>query len=165
MARPSGPGSFGKVEAPHIKINQPADVVTPLYTVSYASGKAKLTWNKNFKPKFEEQYITAQQFIDSEVLKDCEPYVPFRTGVLIFTGTTGTKIGSGTVSWIAPYARYQYYGKVMVPSPFGGPKILTKRNLQYHGGGKRGAFLFERAKGVHKDRWIKGAGAISAGSK
>ena len=161
----SVPGSFGKGQSPHIKIHQPKDVVTPLYTVSYASGKAKLTWNKNFKPVHEEKYITAQEFLDSEVLRDCEPYVPFLTGVLVFTGQTGTKIGSGTVSWIAPYARYQYYGKVMVSSPFGGPKILTNRNLQYHGGGKRGSFWFERSKQVNKDRWIRGAALIAAGGK
>ena len=161
----SVPGTFGKNQSQHINIVQPADVVTPLYTVSYASGKAELKWNKNFKPVREQKYITAQEWLDSEVLHDCEPFMPFLTGVLIFTGISGTKVGSGTVSWTAPYARYQYYGKVMIPSPFGGGKILTDRNLQYHGGGKRGAFWFERAKEVHKDRWIRGAAAIAAGSK
>lgn len=151
--------------APHINVQQPKDVVTPLYKVTYVNGQAKLTWNKNFKGSHEEKYVSAQEFIDSEVLRDCEPYVPFRTGILIFTGQTATKVGSGMVVWSAPYARYQYYGKVMVPSPFGGPKILTKRNLKYHGGGKRGAFWFERAKEQHKDAWIRGAAAIAARGK
>ena len=159
---PSSPGTFGKPNEGHISINQPADVVTPLYSVSYVSGKASLKWNTNFKAKKTENYISAQKFIDSEVLKDCEPYVPFLTGVLVFTGITGTKIGSGRVSWIAPYARYQYYGKVVLQSPFGGGAIVTKRNLKYHGGGKRGAFWFERAKEVRKDAWVRGAAAIAA---
>lgn len=165
MARPSGPGSFGNVRAPHIKINQPRDIVTPLYSVTHVNGKATLTWNKNFKAVHEERYITAQEFIDSEVLRDCEPYVPFRTGVLIFTGQTGTKIGSGTVSWIAPYAHYQYMGILYVPSPFGGPNIKTNRKLKYHGGGKRGARWFDRSKEVNKEKWIRGAAAIAARGK
>jgi hypothetical protein len=148
---------------PEFGIQQPADVVTPLYTVTHVNGKAKLTWNKNFKAKKTEKYLNAQQWLDNAVLHDCEPYVPFRAGILIFSGITGTKIGSGRVSWIVPYARYQYYGKVMIPSPFGGGNILTKRNLKYHGGGKRGAFWFERAKEVRRDAWRKGVALIAAG--
>jgi hypothetical protein len=143
-------------------IQQPADVVTPLYTARYANGKVKLTWNKQFKTKWTQKYVSAQEFVDNAVLHDCEPYVPLLTGVLIFSGILGTKIGSGTVSWTTPYARYLYYGKVMIPSPFGGGKILTKRNLKFHGGGKRGAFWFERSKAVNKDAWVKGAALIIA---
>lgn len=164
-AIPFGPGVFGKVKAPHIKIYQPRDVVTPLYSVTHASGKAKLTWNKSFKVVHEERYISAQEFIDSEVLRDCEPYVPFRAGILVFSGITGTKIGSGTVSWTTPYARYQYMGILYVPSPFGGPNIKTSRKLKYHGGGKRGARWFDRSKEVNKEKWIKGAAAIAARGK
>lgn len=155
-------GTFGQPQELDVKIQQPRDVSTPLYTARYVNGKMTLTWNKSFKTKWTEKYVTAQQFVDSEVLKDCEPYTPFRTGVLVFSSQLGTKIGSGTVSWITPYARYLYYGKVMVPSPFGGPKILTKRDLKFHGGGKRGSFWFERAKEVHKDGWIRGAQLIIA---
>jgi hypothetical protein len=150
---------------PEFGIQQPKDVVTPLYTARSVNGKMVFTWNKNFKAKWTNKYVTAQEFIDNAVLHDCEPYTPHRVGILVFSSILGTKIGSGTVSWTTPYARYQYYGKVMVPSPFGGPKILTKRNLKYHGGGKRGAFWFERAKEVHKDKWIKGAQAIITAGK
>ena len=146
-------------------IQQPRDVVTPLYTATNVNGKLKLTWNKQFKPKWTGRFHNAQEFVDNAVLQDCEPYVPFKTGILVFSGILGTKIGSGRVSWTTPYARYQYYGKVMIPSPFGGGNILTKRNLKYHGGGKRGALWFERAKEVSKDSWIRGANAIVTGSK
>lgn len=162
---PPSPGTFGKTQSPHINIIQPRDVVTPLYTVRHVNGKATLTWNKDFKANWQEKHISAQEYLDSEVLRDCEPYVPFRTGVLVFSGTLGTKIGSGLVSWTTPYARYQYYGKVMVPSPFGGGKILTNRNLKYHGGGKRGAFWFERAKEARLDSWMAGVRAIVAQRK
>lgn len=159
------PGTFGKSTGLNFNIQQPADVVTPLYRATFVNGKMKLTWNKSFAPKKEERYLSAQEWLDNAVLHDCEPYIPFRAGILIFSGILGTKIGSGTVSWTTPYARYQYYGKVMVPSPFGGPKILTKRNLKYHGGGKRGAFWFERTKEVRRDAWRKGVALIAARNK
>lgn len=154
--------TFSRGASLEIDIKQPRDVVTPLYTARFVNGKMQLKWNKSFAPKMKQKYVTAQEFIDNAVLHDCEPYVPFRTGVLVFSGILSTKVGSGTVSWTTPYARYLYYGRVMVPSPFGGPKILTNRKLKFHAGGKRGAFWFERAKAVRKDAWIRGAQAIIA---
>lgn len=51
----------------------------------------------------------AQKVIDSEVIRRCEPLVPFKIGNLKRSGITGTKIGSGVVRYTAPYAKYQYY--------------------------------------------------------
>lgn len=57
----------------------------------------------------------AQNVIDSEVLRRCDPLVPFKTGSLKRSGITGTKIGSGQVRYTAPYAKRQYYkGRVSV---------------------------------------------------
>lgn len=50
-----------------------------------------------------------QQFIDSEVLRLCDPLVPKDTGDLINSGLTNTKIGSGEVVYRTPYARRWYY--------------------------------------------------------
>lgn len=56
-----------------------------------------------------------QRFIDSEILRRCEPLVPFKLGGLKKSGITGTRIGSGVIRYTAPYARYQYYkGRVSV---------------------------------------------------
>lgn len=53
-------------------------------------------------------------------------YMPFRTGVL---ATKLKHIKSPTeIEVLGPYARYQYYGKVMVGPP---PKTVTDRDLQY----------------------------------
>lgn len=53
-------------------------------------------------------------------------YMPFRTGVL---ATKLKHIKSPTeIEVLGPYARYQYYGKVMVGSP---PKVVTDRDLRY----------------------------------
>jgi len=53
-------------------------------------------------------------------------YMPFRSGVL---ATKLKHIKSPTeIEVLGPYARYQYYGKVMVGPP---PKTVTDRDLQY----------------------------------
>jgi hypothetical protein len=119
--------------------------------------KASLEWNTNFVPKWRDKYQNAQKFVDSEVLRLCEPYTPLLTSMLIKSGTLGTVIGSGKVSWIAPYARYQYYGKVMVGSK---PKTVSDKNLTYHGGGQRGSYWFQRMKETHGKKLIDGAQKI-----
>lgn len=46
-----------------------------------------------------------QKALDSEVLRRSDPYVPMRTGALKKSGIIGTKIGSGLVQYVAPYAK------------------------------------------------------------
>lgn len=99
-----------------------------------------------------------QKFIDSEVLRQSEPYTPHLSGMLSRSGTAMTKIGTGEVRWKTPYARYQYYGKVMVGAA---PKIVTNIDLKYYGGGLRGAKWFERMKTDHRDSILKGAAAAA----
>ncbi len=115
------------------------------------SGKAYLKWNTNFKPKWQRRYSAAQNFIDSEVLRLSEPFTPLLTGTLVKTGILGTDIGSGTVQWIAPYAKRQYY-KGRSPGRSGTGPL-------------RGAFWFERMKEVHGDKIIKGARKLAGGKK
>lgn len=53
-------------------------------------------------------------------------YMPYRTGVL---ATKLKHIKSPTeIEVLGPYARYQYFGKVMVGPP---PKVVTDRDLVY----------------------------------
>lgn len=115
-------------------------------------GKAELKWNPQFSSKWNEKYEEAQIWLDEKILDDCEPFVPFRTGMLVLSGQLGTVAGDGIVQWQIPYAKYQYYGKVMV----GIPRRVTDRDLVYHGGGSRGSFWFERAKELWLDDWVKG---------
>jgi hypothetical protein len=112
--------------------------------------KAVLEWNTDFVPKWEKRYSEAQKFVDSEVLRLSEPYVPLLTGMLIKTGILGTEIGSGTVQWIAPYARAQYYMKRKNPSTTGP---------------LRGPHWFERGKEVWGRQVIEGARKIAGGSQ
>jgi hypothetical protein len=93
------------------------------------SGKAALEWNTNFRPKWQRRYSAAQVFVDNEVLRLSEPYVPLRTGMLIKSSILGTEIGSGVVAWIAPYARRQYYSARQPGSetgPLRGPQWFSR---------------------------------------
>lgn len=108
-----------------------------------------IVWSPDFKVKSEKQFTQAQKFIDSEVLRQCDPYVPFRSGMLKKSGTMGTVIGSGIVRYIVPYAKKQYYENA-------GRGI---EGLHASGGtrGLRGRLWFERMKLDHKDEILKKA--------
>lgn len=125
------------------------EIKTPRGRVFIGShGKAVLEFNTNFQPKWQRRFSEAQKFVDSEVLRVCEPYTPLLTGMLVKSGDLGTEIGSGTVRWIAPYSRYQYYLKRKNPSTTGP---------------LRGPAWFQRAKEVHGRRIIEGARRIAGG--
>jgi hypothetical protein len=126
------------------------------------NGQVKLVWNPDFKSKWQHRYSKAQIFVDSEVLRLSDPYIPFQTGMLKKSGILGTEIGSGTVVWNAPYARYLYYGKAM-----GGvaPKHVLNKNLTYNGAPRRGAFWFERMKSDKGKQILRGAARIAGGGE
>ena len=71
-----------------------------------------------------------QQYIDSECLRLCAPFVPRRIGTLNESGTIHTQIGSGEVKYSTPYARRWYY----MPAHF-------------QDAPQRGNYWFERMKG------------------
>ncbi len=112
-----------------------------------------------------------QKFIDSEVIRLMAPYTPRQNGLLIDAATLGTRIGSGEVNQISPYARYQYYGKLMVSSITGSAwaskgekKVLTDIDLKYNGAPMRGAFWFDRMKADKREDILNGARKL-AGAK
>ena len=78
-----------------------------------------------------------QKYVDSEILRKCDPYIPFKTGMLRDSGILGTKVGSGRIRWLAPYARKQYY------------KGLST--------GKRGRYWVKRAMTAHGQSIMRGA--------
>lgn len=67
-----------------------------------------------------------QRFLTETVNRRITRYMPFRTGVL---ATKLKFVSSPTeITVNGPYARYQYYGKVMVGKP---PKQVTDIDLNY----------------------------------
>jgi hypothetical protein len=113
-----------------------------------------------------------QRFIDQEVIRLMDPRTPNLNGVLIKSATLGTKIGSGEINQIAPNARYDYYGKLMVSSVTGSAwarhgekKILTDKDLEFNKSKNAlaGPFWFERMKADEKEQILRGAQKVAGG--
>ena len=134
-------------------------------------GDVKLEWNKNFSADWNERFHKAQVFVDSECIRLMSMYTPFKTGALDRAATIGTKIGSGEIRQYTPYARYQYYGMLMVSSVTGSAwarrgekKVLTNKALQYQQTRpKAGKMWFARMKADYKDKILEGAKAKFGG--
>ena len=118
-----------------------------VFTVKTKDGtvKSQLVWDKGFGQRKTRHMMTAQEFVDSEVLRRSDSYTPKRTGALIRSGILGTTIGSGEVRYVAPYARRLYYNP----------------QDHFYGAPKRGAKWFERMKIDHKDAILRGAGKLA----
>lgn len=116
-----------------------------------------------------------QKYIDNFVLEQSEPYMPHKSGVLIASGASSTKIGSGQVIWNTPYAHYMYEGKLMI-SPSTGSSWAKKheekiyaeppKTLNYHSGdNNRREHWFDRMIIDKKEELIKGCQKIVDGGK
>ena len=70
-----------------------------------------MKWNfkLNLNGVNPEKIYKTQYYVDDEILRRSDPLVPFQTGMLKKSGILGTKKGSGTVKYIAPYAKRQYF--------------------------------------------------------
>lgn len=117
------------------------DIHTPIDT-SWNDGDThvELRWAPNFGSVWSGKFDLAQAWVDNEVLRLCDPLVPFQTGTLKNSGKLGTQIGSGEVRYIAPYAHHQYYD--------------TAETRSYDA--NRGAKWFERMKAAHFDEIQRG---------
>ena len=120
----------------NIQIASPRGYV---YTFSNKNGAviARIQWASGFAQKKKDAFGKAQEFVDSECIRYMSPLTPMRTGVLRKSGTLGTVIGSGSIEYLAPYARRQYY------------EHKTK------------AKWFEEMKSSKKDTILKGAEKIA----
>jgi hypothetical protein len=90
-----------------------------------------------------------QKFIDSEIIRRCDPYVPLRTRTLKNSVISHTVVGSGKIVYKTPYAKKQYYnGRQPGTSKFGA---------------LRGQKWFERMKNSHAALIISQAEQIVGG--
>lgn len=106
----------------------------------------RLIW-KGGKPPDVPNIDRAQQYVDSEVLRRCDPFVPKDTGELIRSGIRETKLGSGRVVYRTPYARRWYY-----------------EPARFQGAPKRGNYWFERMKSSSgKKAILRGVAKITGG--
>lgn len=92
--------------------------------------------------RFDKQYAVAQRWVDNEVMKDTEPFVPMNTGTLARSVSRGTIVGSGLIVYDTIYARRLYYGL--------GYNFKQDKHPQAQ------AQWFEGAKASHGEKWVSG---------
>ncbi len=129
------------------------------------------------KEKGLNEFGEVQKFIDSECIRLMKPFTPFKSGMLEKSANINTVIGSGEIIQRMPYARYLYYGKLMVDpvylkgaftdgkGAFWSRPDVTKildpsgRNLEFDKTAhtEAGPFWFKRMKEKYKEEILKGA--------
>lgn len=106
-----------------------------------------------------------QKMLIDECVKEMDRYVPMKTGMLKNT----RQIEKDGVTYVGKYARYVYYGTLMV-SPSGSAwakagerKHLTHTPLTYRGAPTRGAFWDVRMWADKRDSIVRRISQICGG--
>ena len=112
------------------------------------------------KDKLAESCTRAESIVGQQVIKDTAPFVPARTGSL----TIRTRLDGNKIIYPGPYARFLYYGKVMVDpqtgstfAPKGGTKVLTNRDLVFSKAmhPQAQSHWFEASKAQNMEKWVR----------
>lgn len=99
----------------------------------------------------------AQKTFTNEVFKQSQPYVPWDVGNLAQTVT----LEDDSITYTSPYARYQYYGKVMVGKA---PKQATNKDIKNNGAPMRGAKWDSRMFADRGTEILQGIANITGGT-
>ena len=112
------------------------------------------------KDKLTEGCTKAEHTVALQVRKDTSPYVPMLTGSL----DKRTRVEGAEVIYPGPYARYLYFGKLMVDpatgssyAPKGTTKVLTDKNLVFNTAShaQAQAHWFEASKAEDLEKWVR----------
>ena len=112
------------------------------------------------KDKLTEGCTKAEHTVALQVRKDTSPYVPMLTGSL----DKRTRVEGAEVIYPGPYARYLYFGKLMVDpatgssyAPKGTTKVLTDKNLVFNtaSNAQAQAHWFEASKAENLEKWVR----------
>lgn len=101
----------------------------------------------------------ARRHLAACIKERADPYAPYDTGLL--KNTAQISPNGKYLTYVGPYAHYQYHGKVMGPNvltkdgwrsmaPKGG-KYYTGKDLTYQGAPMRGPQWVDRALAAHGD--------------
>lgn len=102
----------------------------------------------------------AQTAVAIQAQKDTSPYVPALTGSL----DKRTKVDENQIIYPGPYARYLYYGKLMVDpetgssyAQKGATKVLTDKDLVFNKAmhSQAQSHWFEASKAENLEKWIR----------
>jgi hypothetical protein len=129
-------------------------------------GELKLDAKTILKSRGLDEGGRVQKVVDMEIIKFMAKYTPFESGLLEHSALLNTQIGSGLIRQVAPQARYDYYGILMVSSVTGSAwaskrekKVLTDKDLEFSKANHplAGPFWFERSKADNSDKILKAA--------
>lgn len=88
-----------------------------------------------------------QIFLDTEIIKHCDPYCPRDTGMLAGSAWLSTDIGSGQIVYNTPYAE----------------KVYTTPELNFQGAPMRGAFWAPRMWADRGKEIMQGTAKLAGG--
>ena len=131
----------------------------------------KVDWQKfkqqmdRVQDRMDQLSPSAEHTLALQMAKDTEQYVPARTKSL----ANRTKVRGDTIIYPGPYARFLYYGKLMIDpntgsawAPKGATKVVTGKDLNISQAvhGKAQAHWFEPSKSQNLDKWKRVAGRL-----
>lgn len=116
--------------------------------------------DESIAKKLASASTKAEHTVSVQAAKDTSNFVPALTGSL----DDRTRVEGGYIIYPGPYARYLYYGKLMVDpntgssyAPKGGTKVLTDKNLviQKSVHDQAQSHWFEASKSQNLDKWLR----------
>ena len=140
---------------------------------------------ESIKEKLAESCTKAEHTVALQIREDTRPYVPALTGSLdtrtriegFSNAGLGPGTGGSTIVYPGPYARYLYYGKVMVDAATGkgpmrivgedGPEVIRFRkgaklkptdmdlNIQRSVNPKAQSHWFEASRSENLEKWVR----------
>nr|DAF38566.1 MAG TPA: Minor capsid protein [Caudoviricetes sp.] len=127
---------------------------------------------ESIKDRLMQASSEAEHILAVQIRKDTSPYVPALTGSLDtrtrIEGFSDAGLGPGTggsmIVYPGPYARYLYYGKLMVDpttgssyAPKGGTKVVTDKNLVFSKSmhAQAQSHWFEASKAQNLEKWVR----------
>lgn len=114
------------------------------------------------KKELEAQWLNAEHELAEQVKEDTVPFVPAKTESL----SIRTRVEKSLIIYPGPYARFLYFGKLMVDPETGSAwarrgvkKVLTDKNLVFSQAvhPQAQSHWFEASKAQNIDKWEKKA--------
>lgn len=102
---------------------------------------------------FKPGYSRARGWLKNEVAKDTNVFTPFKTNALRSSVLPTIDDPNDYLVWSVIYASYQYYG-----SWADGSHVITQ-----HSQPGTDTFYFEKAKAIHKEKWVRVARKLAGG--
>lgn len=113
---------------------------------------------ENVRARLTRAATQAEHAVAVQAAKDTSPFVPALTGEL----DRLTKVEDNLIIYPGPYARYLYFGKLMVDPDTGSPfakkdatKVLTDKNLVFSKSmhAQAQSHWFEASKAQNIEKW------------